>query len=388
MGVVAAETEGRTPAAMTPAVSSSRGPTLRIEPPGESPRLVEAMAEATAVSESEAAAASASAMIAAASAAADAAGAAASVAAAARALSAAGASGGVAQPHSAASASAVGQTHGAAAAASSANARSGELGNQPWDRMVVQALDSDHLQNRTKGKILFRLRVYVANSVVEIFAVLSMTVFSALLPRRSFFLTLAFTLCVCLAKLYTLMYLLANWQFNDIRGSERAVPTMFEDLRGVSMFHVPALSFSLSLLYGCIAFFVHVDDVLFRIGLVAASTASLVVTVDSAVLIGKMKNLWRELRPTKFVKDDGRTNEAICAICLENFEADEMTLMLPCSHVFHHECVVKWIQLRQCCPLRCSNAVMVVIPSRSHELKAPRLWPSEGLHGRSDIDPV
>lgn len=41
-----------------------------------------------------------------------------------------------------------------------------------------------------------------------------------------------------------------------------------------------------------------------------------------------------------------------CAICLEDFEQDDMVRGLVCGHVFHKECVDPWLSNRKaCCPL-------------------------------------
>ncbi|CAN0398548.1 unnamed protein product, partial [Laminaria digitata] len=39
-----------------------------------------------------------------------------------------------------------------------------------------------------------------------------------------------------------------------------------------------------------------------------------------------------------------------CAICMSDFELDEEISILPCRHVFHGECIRKWLVLRNRCP--------------------------------------
>ncbi|KAJ1729129.1 hypothetical protein LPJ61_003675 [Coemansia biformis] len=42
----------------------------------------------------------------------------------------------------------------------------------------------------------------------------------------------------------------------------------------------------------------------------------------------------------------------VCAICLDNFEQTSMVRALACSHVFHADCVDRWLLKRSCrCPL-------------------------------------
>nr|KYP76612.1 E3 ubiquitin-protein ligase RNF181 [Cajanus cajan] len=45
-----------------------------------------------------------------------------------------------------------------------------------------------------------------------------------------------------------------------------------------------------------------------------------------------------------------------CNICMDKFEVDEGddqddVLSMPCNHVFHRECIVKWLQTSHTCPL-------------------------------------
>jgi hypothetical protein len=40
-----------------------------------------------------------------------------------------------------------------------------------------------------------------------------------------------------------------------------------------------------------------------------------------------------------------------CSICLENFEVGATVKSLKCSHVFHSECLDKWIEVSNACPL-------------------------------------
>ncbi|CAH9102001.1 unnamed protein product [Cuscuta epithymum] len=43
--------------------------------------------------------------------------------------------------------------------------------------------------------------------------------------------------------------------------------------------------------------------------------------------------------------------DAVCCICLSNYEEDDEVRELTCSHFFHTECVDKWLRLNASCPL-------------------------------------
>ena len=40
-----------------------------------------------------------------------------------------------------------------------------------------------------------------------------------------------------------------------------------------------------------------------------------------------------------------------CAICVSDFEIGEMVTMIPCSHLFHSECIKKWLMINLSCPI-------------------------------------
>ncbi|KAK9119364.1 hypothetical protein Scep_017457 [Stephania cephalantha] len=43
-----------------------------------------------------------------------------------------------------------------------------------------------------------------------------------------------------------------------------------------------------------------------------------------------------------------------CTICLEDLEIDSEVAPMPCSHIFHPSCIVKWLEMNNVCPLcRC-----------------------------------
>ena len=45
-----------------------------------------------------------------------------------------------------------------------------------------------------------------------------------------------------------------------------------------------------------------------------------------------------------------------CLICLEKFVKGDKSIALPCIHIFHSECIKKWMKKKNCCPL-CKNKI-------------------------------
>jgi hypothetical protein len=48
--------------------------------------------------------------------------------------------------------------------------------------------------------------------------------------------------------------------------------------------------------------------------------------------------------------------EEECAVCLQDFVAEEKLRMMPCSHTFHQRCIFDWLRLSCICPL-CRRAL-------------------------------
>mmetsp|Transcript_9523 Transcript_9523/g.17182 ORF Transcript_9523/g.17182 Transcript_9523/m.17182 type:complete len:202 (+) Transcript_9523:135-740(+) len=48
---------------------------------------------------------------------------------------------------------------------------------------------------------------------------------------------------------------------------------------------------------------------------------------------------------------DLETNEDSCAVCLDEFEPEIEVRLLPCHHLYHSECITKWLHRHRTCPL-------------------------------------
>lgn len=52
----------------------------------------------------------------------------------------------------------------------------------------------------------------------------------------------------------------------------------------------------------------------------------------------------------------------VCCICLAKYVDDDELRELPCFHVFHVDCIDKWLKINACCPL-CKKEVNGESPS-------------------------
>ena len=47
----------------------------------------------------------------------------------------------------------------------------------------------------------------------------------------------------------------------------------------------------------------------------------------------------------------GSESRMVCTICLDDVKVGEKAALLPCKHWFHEECVAKWLQGHNTCPV-------------------------------------
>jgi E3 ubiquitin-protein ligase RNF38/44 len=75
--------------------------------------------------------------------------------------------------------------------------------------------------------------------------------------------------------------------------------------------------------------------------------------------------------PTKRFKDGVvKKEDASCAICLSDYEADEVVRFLPCGHHYHRNCVDKWLVTNKACPF-CKRNVDEPPPSTVFSASSP-----------------
>ena len=70
-----------------------------------------------------------------------------------------------------------------------------------------------------------------------------------------------------------------------------------------------------------------------------------------------------------------------CAVCCENFEEDELAVVLRCAHVFHEACAVPWLRLHASCPV-CRFDVTRMSLTERHDVFTRRRDPRPGRNQR------
>ncbi|KAI9110966.1 hypothetical protein K1719_018086 [Acacia pycnantha] len=48
---------------------------------------------------------------------------------------------------------------------------------------------------------------------------------------------------------------------------------------------------------------------------------------------------------------DCETRAERCTICLQSFDQDDDLSEMPCEHIFHNNCIVRWLKTSHICPL-------------------------------------
>lgn len=65
-----------------------------------------------------------------------------------------------------------------------------------------------------------------------------------------------------------------------------------------------------------------------------------------------------------FTEEDLANDNAVCAVCKDGILVNEIVKRLPCSHLYHKECILPWLEIRNTCPL-----CRFVLPSDSEHEK-------------------
>ncbi|KAH9505142.1 hypothetical protein Btru_059664, partial [Bulinus truncatus] len=74
-------------------------------------------------------------------------------------------------------------------------------------------------------------------------------------------------------------------------------------------------------------------------------------------------------------------NTLQCSICMDDFELDIEVRKLPCDHLYHPECIIKWLELHGTCPV-CRKDLNGFDTSRNEESVDSQIY-SSTLDGAS-----
>lgn len=114
------------------------------------------------------------------------------------------------------------------------------------------------------------------------------------------------------------------------------------------------ISFSVIFL-GCIGFIVYKNK---RIQIVKQEQ-------ELKIMQDHLKKIRQILHPTQYINEKENVY-AICSICLNEFETGSIVCNLICYHVFHYNCIKKWVETMFDNP-KCPNCNKCLIEEKTNE---------------------
>ncbi|KAA8542348.1 hypothetical protein F0562_023516 [Nyssa sinensis] len=63
------------------------------------------------------------------------------------------------------------------------------------------------------------------------------------------------------------------------------------------------------------------------------------------------KTVVKNLPSVVLTQEDAENNNAVCAVCKDEINIGEQAKQLPCSHRYHGDCIVRWLGIRNTCPV-------------------------------------
>ena len=60
----------------------------------------------------------------------------------------------------------------------------------------------------------------------------------------------------------------------------------------------------------------------------------------------KMTLIASKLKKLKFKQSKHKANQDSCCVCVDDFSPDCMVRETPCNHLFHDECLMKWVETK------------------------------------------
>ncbi|KAH7554522.1 hypothetical protein JRO89_XS12G0230700 [Xanthoceras sorbifolium] len=77
----------------------------------------------------------------------------------------------------------------------------------------------------------------------------------------------------------------------------------------------------------------------------------LIWVVEPLRIYGGVGGLRLAIQALKEVQVEAASSEECCSICLERVGVGQTASQTPCSHMFHRECILQWLQRDTSCPL-------------------------------------
>ncbi|KAL4571428.1 hypothetical protein LXL04_018187 [Taraxacum kok-saghyz] len=94
-----------------------------------------------------------------------------------------------------------------------------------------------------------------------------------------------------------------------------------------------------------------------RSGSVGRTTTPMVVENLQVEVFGLKKSGLRRLSWGRTGLSWKSMNQEECAICLDHLKANEKVIHLPCTHRFHSDCLVPWLERNSHCP--CCRTIVI-----------------------------
>ena len=78
-----------------------------------------------------------------------------------------------------------------------------------------------------------------------------------------------------------------------------------------------------------------------------------VINGEEQIYLNKRKKFISELNEFQYkhVKKYSEVKEKKCSICLQKYKGFEIIKEFPCKHIYHKNCILKWLKESNICPL-------------------------------------